>query len=74
MSEHKLEMVLTPAQSIILTDIDPSLRAPIDALLADHGIAAIETVGLDLTGGFLLYCEMFVTCCGYFVLGTCIPY
>lgn len=42
--EHGLEMVLTPAQSIILTDIAPSLRGTVDALLAEHGISAIESV------------------------------
>ena len=39
-----LPMVLTPSQSIILKDIDPSTKTEIDSILAAHGIKPIEAV------------------------------
>lgn len=42
--ELSLHMVLTPSQSIILTNIRPEDRTRVDAILAEHGIAQIENV------------------------------
>jgi sulfite reductase (ferredoxin) len=41
-----LDVVLTPQQNVLLTDIPRHARGPIDAILAAHGVRGIEAVGL----------------------------
>jgi len=42
--KFKLPQILTPAQSVILKDINPADRPAIEAILLEHGIKQIEAV------------------------------
>jgi sulfite reductase (ferredoxin) len=42
--EIRPQVRLTPQQNVILAGIDPSQRARVDELLAEHGIAAVEVI------------------------------
>ena len=42
--KYNLPMVMSPTQSMIIRDIEPSMKADIDAILAEHGIKPIEEV------------------------------
>jgi len=42
--KYNLHMVLSPTQSIILKDIEPKDKTDIEAILAEHGIKALEDV------------------------------
>jgi len=41
-----LDLVLTPQQNVLLVDISRAARAPIDAILAEHGVRPVETISL----------------------------
>jgi len=42
--KYNLTMVMSPTQSIIMKDIDPSDRSGIEAILSEHGVLPIESV------------------------------
>lgn len=42
--KHNLDMILSPTQSIIIRDIDPSIKADVEDILSSHGIKPIEQV------------------------------
>ncbi len=54
------EYVMTPQQDVLLTNIDPANREAIAALLAEHGVAAAET--LSPMAQYALSCPALPTC------------
>lgn len=44
--EYNLSMIMSPAQSLIFRDINPADRPAIDAILASHGVQAVEEYDL----------------------------
>jgi sulfite reductase (ferredoxin) len=60
LSRFGMDTRLTALQGIILCDIDPSDRAEIDQILADHGIKSAEQ--LSLVRRYSIACPAFPTC------------
>lgn len=42
--KYNLPMILSPTQSLIFKDIDPSIKADFEAILAAHGVKPLEAV------------------------------
>jgi len=42
--KYNLTMVMSPTQSILMKDIDPSDRSGIEAILSEHGVLPIESI------------------------------
>ncbi len=51
---------ITPQQDVLLCDIDAPMRAEVDRLLADHGVAPIERI--SLVQQFSMACPAIPTC------------
>lgn len=45
-AEHAIDLILTPQQNVLLIDIPRTVRPAIEALLAEHGVRAIESISL----------------------------
>lgn len=58
--QFDIPMMLTPSQNIILFDIDPSHRQPVDQLLAEHGIQRVEEI--DTLERLSIACPALPTC------------
>src|SRR4029077_5410882 len=58
--ELRPEVRLTAQQNVILAGIEPSRRARVDALLAEHGIAAVESIPLAIRSS--MACPAIPTC------------
>jgi sulfite reductase (ferredoxin) len=58
--EIRPEVRLTAQQNVILAGIEPSQRARVDELLAEHGIAAVESIPLAIRNS--MACPAIPTC------------
>jgi sulfite reductase (ferredoxin) len=58
--EIRPEVRLTAQQNVILAGIEPSRRARVDELLAEHGIAAVESIPLAIRNS--MACPAIPTC------------
>ena len=55
--ELNLTTILTPSQSIIFSDIDPSQKSYIEGVLKEHGVVPIEEVRYILLTCQLISCS-----------------
>jgi sulfite reductase (ferredoxin) len=60
LEKYGMRSRLTPLQSVILCDIDPGERKPIERILRDHGVRQAEE--LSLVRRYAIACPAFPTC------------